>query len=136
MQEEMETMKSELYQLHKQDNDTKNMEIEQLTDLYNEIREKNDIIENFEKTLKKAEDESTKAKQELRKLLDRNDEIENKYGDQDDQIGQMHEDMQRLLEFKNELEALIEEQNKDITVGFTNFNPFLLGKNRENQFSR
>ena len=121
MLEEMETMKSELYQIHTQNEDKLQVEGEELANLHNDLKEKMDYIDVLENSnrelevkLNKAESEANHAMRELEQNHERNNEIEGKFGDQDDQIAQMHEDMQRLLEFKNELEALIEEQNKDI----------------------
>lgn len=121
MLDEMETMKSELYELQNQNDKGKQLESQNVFTLQSEVREKNDYIDVLENTnrelevkLQKSEDETRQAMIELRQNQEHNDEIAGKFGDQDEQIGQMHEDMQRLLEFKNELEALIEEQNKDI----------------------
>lgn len=121
MQEEMETMKTELYGLQSQAEEQNRGISDELDRLRYEMKEKMDLIEvlendnrDLEQKLKKAEDAAREAVNELQQVQEQTDEQHDKFGDQDDQIAQMHEDMQRLLEFKNELEALIEEQNRDI----------------------
>lgn len=121
LQEEMATMKSELYEMQNQTKENHEHTAEEMHRLRLEVKEKMDMIDALESEnrqlevkLQKAEDTAREASMELQQLQEQNDEQNDKFGDQDDQIAQMHEDMQRLLEFKNELEALIEEQNKDI----------------------
>lgn len=120
MQEEMETMKGELYGLQNQTEEHQQHLHTELHNLRMEVKEKLDLIDvlegenrELEMRAKKAEDEARETMMELQAIQEQNEEQNDKFGDQED-IAQMHEDMRRLLEFKNELEALIEEQNKDI----------------------
>ena len=122
LQQQMNEMKNELYELQAERTERDVRLSEELERLRNEVIEKMDLIRVLEADnqdliirSEKAEEETRAAVQELQELQDQNlANGENNPADKDEQIVQMHEDMQRLLDFKNELEALIEEQNKDI----------------------